>query len=42
MRILQGWNYKTDEYPTIEDVCRRPINRLNIAVAFNDLLGMQS
>ncbi|KAB0805211.1 hypothetical protein PPYR_02181 [Photinus pyralis] len=39
-RNLEKWDFENQGNPTIEDVCKRPINRLNIATAFNDLLTL--
>lgn len=37
--IIKNWNFNAG-YLQIEDVCKRPINKFNIAVTFNDLLHL--
>ncbi|KAK5648245.1 hypothetical protein RI129_003137 [Pyrocoelia pectoralis] len=38
--IVQNWDFENQGSLTIEDVCNEPINRLNIATTFNDLLSL--
>lgn len=36
--IIKNWNRQMYGPVTLEDVCIQPVNRLNIATAFSDLL----